>query len=141
MTLNLLIYLFLLSIFLTLTLSLAFKNRGPWNNPMLFFTVHFLTSWSLLLWSGPVRINQNEQPFVTGTAVALIIAIVLAATKIRQEELERLRTLKDSKVVDVVTQSRPNRSRIIPSRYFWGLLTLESLIIIAAYILRFNMLL
>jgi hypothetical protein len=75
---------------------------------------------------------------ITETAVAIIIAIVLAATKISREEWERLRTLKENEVVDVVTQSRTNRSRIMPNRYFWGLLMLESIMIITAYILRYK---
>jgi hypothetical protein len=139
MSAYLLLYLFLLSIILTATFSLALRNRGPWNNPMLFFIVHFLTSWSILLWSGPVYISRHDHPFITGTVVAVIMAIVLAATKIRREELERLRTLKDKKVVNVVTQSRQSRSRILPNSYFWGLLTLESLIIITAYVLRLRL--
>ena len=137
MTLYLLLYLFLLSIFLTFTLTLVLKNRGPWNNPMLFFIIHFLTAWSIVLWSDPVTLHGEPYPFITGTAVSILMALLLAATKTVKGDLEKIRRLEDNQVVEVVTKSRENPARIMPNRYFWGLVLFESLVIIAAYLFKY----
>ena len=135
MALYLLLYLFLLSVFLTSVFTFAFKNRGPWNNPMLFFFILFITSWAISLWSGPVFIQHNSYPILTVSAVTLLIALLLSAARTEKREGKKLRKLTDNSVVNVLPQTETNQSRIIPNVYFWILLTIESILIIAAYII------
>lgn len=136
MTLNLLLYVFLLSVFLTITFSLVFKNLGPWNNPMLFFLIHFLTTWSILLWSEPVIIHDKGYPLLTGTGIAVLIAVFLAATKTLTRDVEKVRRVSDRKLVAVLAQSKEGQGRIMPNRYFWALVILESLIIMSTHLLK-----
>jgi hypothetical protein len=136
MTLNLLLYIFLLSVFLTITFSLVFKNLGPWNNPMLFFLVHFLTTWSILLWSEPVIIHDKGYPLLTGTGLALLIAVFLAATKTMTGDIKKIRRIRDRKLMAVLTQSKEVQRRIMPNRYFWVLVIIESLLIVSTHILK-----
>lgn len=137
MTLYLLLCIFLISVFLTFTFTMVLKNRGPWNNPMLFFLIHFLTSWSIVLWSDPVILNGKSYPFVTGTAIAFLIAVLLAATRTVKADLEKIRRLKDNQIVEVVTKPKEHQARAIPNRYYWGLVVFESLMIMAAYLLKY----
>ncbi len=136
MTLLLLLYLFFLSVFLTATFTLIFKNRGPWNNPMLFFILLFMTSWAISLWSGPVSIQGNSHPFLTVSAITLLITVLLSASRTEKRERQRVRGLTDNSVLNVETKTETGQARIIPNVYFWILLTIESLLIIAAYIIN-----
>jgi hypothetical protein len=137
MSLYLLLYLFLLSVFLTLTFTLIFGNRGPWNNPMMFFLVHFLTSWSIVLWSDPVTLKGISYPYITGAVIAIIMAFFLAATKTMKGNLEKIRRLKDNQLVDVMVNPGGKPARIMPNWFFWGLVLFESLIIMGAYLLKY----
>jgi hypothetical protein len=137
MTLYLLLYIFLLSVFLTITFSLVFKNLGPWNNPMLFFLIHFLTTWSVMLWSEPVIIHDKDYPLITGTGLAVLIAVFLAATKTMTGDIKKIRRVRDRKLMTVLTQSKEAQTRIMPNRYFWALVIIESLLILSTHILKY----
>lgn len=133
MNITLVLYLFLLSVFLTMTFSVILKNRGPWNNPMLSFLVLFLTSWSISLWFGHVTIHNIEYPFISVTGITLLIAVLLAAAKSPYPTRNKLRRIRDSKQVEVVTKPEDRQRGMVPNFYFWGLIIFESLLIIAAY--------
>jgi hypothetical protein len=122
---------------MTFTLTIVFKNRGPWNNPMLFFLIHFLTSWSLVLWSEPFSLDNKPYPVITFTAISILIAVLLAATKTLEGGVEKFRRVKDNHIVQVVTQTKNKQIRLMPNRYFWGLVIFESCLIIAAYLLEY----
>ena len=138
MDLFLLLYLFFLAVFLTFGFTLIFRNRGPWNNPMLFFLVLFLTSWVIILWLGPVSIRGESHPYLSATLFSVLVALLLAATRITKLEKEKVRRLEDKEVVEVVTKAEYRQNRVIPNVFFWVLITLESLMIIAAYSFKFN---
>ena len=138
MSIYLLLYLFFLTVFLTLTFSLIIKNRGPWNNPMLFFLILFLTSWSIFLWLGPADIQDRSYPYASVTGLTVLISMFLAATKTIKTEKNRMRRIRDRKVLEVETKSDYRQERFLPNAYFWLLIIIESLAIITAYFLRFN---
>jgi hypothetical protein len=137
MGLRLVLYLFFISVFLTMTLSLILKNRGPWDNPMLFFLVLFLTSWTILLWFGNVTIRSIEYPFISVTAITLLIAVLLAAARTSRATRNKVRRIRDSKQVEVVTRMEDNRRWMVPNFYYWGLILFESLLIIGAYSMEY----
>jgi hypothetical protein len=122
---------------MTFTFTMVFKNRGPWNNPMLFFLIHLLTSWSIVLWSEPFSLDGKPYPVITITAISILIAALLAATKSLKEEVEKIRRLKDNQIVEVVAQSKNKQTRMMPNRFFWGLVIFESCLIMAAYLLEY----
>jgi hypothetical protein len=133
MGLRLVLYLFFISVFLTMTLSVILKNRGPWDNPMLFFLVLFLTSWTILLWFGNVTIRSIEYPFISVTAITILIAVLLAAARTSRATRNKVRRIRDSKQVEVVTRMEDNQRWMFPNFYYWGLILFESLLIIGAY--------
>jgi hypothetical protein len=132
-----LIFLFLVSLLLTLAINLGLRNRGPWGNPMLFFVVLFMTSWTVLLWTRPVAIDSINYPYISVAMLALLIAILLAATRTPTWGRESVRVLDKNKVVDVVTGPGRRSVRKLPGTWFWILLVMETLLILFAYILKF----
>jgi hypothetical protein len=103
---------------------------------MLFFLILFLTSWSVFLWLGPVYIQSKSYPYASVTGLTILISLFLAATKIIKMEKNRIRRIKDKKVMEVVTKSDFRQERILPNAYFWLLVIIESLVIISAYMFK-----
>jgi hypothetical protein len=132
-----LIFLFLVSILLTITMTTVFRNRGPWENPMLFFLVLFLTSWTVLMWTRPVETGSGIYPYITVASVALLMALLLAATRTPSWGRESMRTLDEKEVVDVITRPGGRAVRKTPGAWFWGLITTETLLILFAYYIKF----
>jgi hypothetical protein len=132
-----LIFLFLVSVLLTITINVVLRNRGPWENPMLFFLVLFLTSWTLLMWTRPVETGSGIYPYITVASVTLLMALLLAATRTPPRGRESMRTLDEKEVVDVITRPRGRVARNPPGAWFWGLITIETLLILFAYYIKF----
>jgi len=137
MNLFLLLCLFFLAIFLTSIFILVIKNMGPWNNPKLFFLVLFMTSWSIIVWLGPVTIQNKSYPFLSVTAVVILITLFLAASNTAKREKNKIRRLKDNKVIEMVTKSEDNQERFIPNIFFWILIMIETILIVAAYLVKY----
>jgi hypothetical protein len=100
---------------------------------MLFLLMLFMTSWTIGLWSGPVTIQHKHYPILTVSAISLLIAMLLSASRTITRERQKVRRITDKSLVNVVTQTETNQGRIIPNVAFWILLTIESILIIAAY--------
>lgn len=134
MDLLLLVFLFLVSLLLTITVTVGFRNRGPWGNPMLYFLVLFMTSWTILTWTGPVETENGPLPYITAGSLAILISILLAAVKINVWEKEKIRKIGDHKVVNV--KAARDVRRIMPNGWFRGLLITETSLIMLAYFLK-----
>ncbi len=129
----LLIFLFLVSILLTITITIVLRNRGPWENPVLFFLTLFLTSWTILVWTKPVEMSSGLYPYISVASLALLISILLAATRTTTSGKESMRTINEEKVVGVITQPESRAPQKIPGVWFWGLVTTETVLILFAY--------
>lgn len=133
MNASLVLYMFFLAVFLTMTFSVILKNRGPWNNPMLFFLALFLTSWTIPLWFGHVTIRDTTYPFVSVTGISILIAVLLAAAKPPRAFRNKVWRIRDRREVEIVTKPEDQQRLMVPNFYYWGLIIFESLLIIAAY--------
>jgi len=140
MDFKLLILLFLIAILLTIIMTVVLKNMGPWNNPMLFFMVLFMTTWTIFLWVEPIRIENTYYPYITAASLAILISILLAAAKTPTLGLGEMRTIKDRKPVDVIAKPTDKLPRVIPNTYFWILMIIETLLILSAYFTKMNIL-
>ena len=98
------IYIFLIVLFMTLIFSLVLRNIGPWNNPMLFFIVLFLTVWSISLWTGSITEANGSRPYIYITGITLLVAMILAATRTTLQQHPKIRMLRDNKPVKAETQ-------------------------------------
>jgi hypothetical protein len=105
---------------------------------MMFFLVLFLTSWSIALWLEPATLQGRSYPFLSTAALVIIIALLLASARTIRLEKNRIRRIKDKKLVEVVTKSNYPRERIIPNKYFWVLIIMETIMIIMGYVLGSN---
>jgi hypothetical protein len=132
MNIYLILYILLLSVFLTITFSVLLKNKGPWGNPVFFFPVLFLTTWAITLWVKPVIRGDAGHSIVFITFVGILLALLVASstTKETKKENAKLRKLKDSKVVEVTTQPEIKTNKSVPNIYYWVLLSLETIVII-----------
>jgi hypothetical protein len=133
----LVIYLFLTVLFVTLLFSLVFKNAGPWNNPMLFFIVLLMTVWTIYLWTNRITAASGSLPYVYIAILTLLIALILAASRTTLQQHLKIRRRRDNKLVQADTLAEEEFSGKIPNIYFWILLIIESLLILAAYILNY----
>ncbi len=130
------IYIFLIVLFMTLIFSLVLRNIGPWNNPMLFFIVLFLTVWSISLWTGSISEANGSRPYIYITGITLLVAMILAATRTTLQQHPKIRMLRDNKPVKAETQPEDRVSGNLPNIFFWILLIIESLLILTAYVLE-----
>jgi hypothetical protein len=140
MDILLLLFLFLFSILLTITITVIFRNRGPWENPMFFFLVLFMTSWTISLWLGTGPSGKVYYQFITVASLAVLISILLAAARTGILRKEKMRKIKNREVVDVVTKPAGKPPSIIPNSYFWGLIIMETLLILSAYFINMDVL-
>jgi hypothetical protein len=135
MNLRLLLFLFLLVVFLTISFTVLLKNRGPWNNPMFFFMTVFMTSWTLSLWLNGVVVKGTPNSYLSVTLIAVLTALMLAGSTVSRKSREKIRRVRDKKLVEVVTRHLDPGERILPNIYYWILLSTESVLIIAGYYL------
>jgi hypothetical protein len=133
MDILLLLFLILFSILLTVTITVFLRNRGPWENPILFFLVLFMTTWTIYLWMGPDTSAKTYHHYISAASLMVLISLLLAAVRINIRGKEKLRKIKDREVVDVVTEPAGKPPRIAPNTYFWILITVETLLILSAY--------
>lgn len=133
MNIYLVFYIFLLSIFLTITFSVLLKNKGPWGNPVLFFLALFMTTWSITLWVKPVLPGNAGHPIVSITFVGILLALLMVSATFRTSRTKnaKLRKLKNSKIVEVETHTETKYGKFNPNIYYWILLSLQTIIIIA----------
>lgn len=135
MNIYLILYILLLSVFLTITFSVLLKNKGPWGNPVFFFLILFLTTWSITLWVKPVFPGDVGHPIVFITFVGILLALLVASSTVKETKKEnaKMRKLKDSKIVEVKTQPETKTSKSVPNIYYWVLLSLETIVIITGH--------
>ena len=137
MDLLMLVIVFLVSVLLTTMITVVFRNRGPWENPMLFFLVLFQTSWTLSLWTQPVETGSGIYPYISAASLTLLISLLLAATRTTTWGQDALQTLDENEVVDVLTRPGKSIPGKKPGGWFWGLIIVETLFILFAYYIKF----
>jgi len=133
MNIYILIYLMLVAIFLALTYSIVLKNRGPWNNPILFFIILFMTTWTISVWFSVLSRDGLPYPFISVSFIALIISALLASGKTSVKGQIKMRKVSDRKIINVETKPYESKNRIVPNIYYWVLIAGESLLIMSAY--------
>jgi hypothetical protein len=74
-----LLFIFLLSLFLTLVFTYLFKVRGPWGRGWAFLMILFLGMWAAAIWLTPVGPTIYNIYWVPQLFIGLLITLLLAA--------------------------------------------------------------
>jgi hypothetical protein len=122
---------FLIALLITVIFTMVFKNRGPWGLFWLFFLIVFLASWSARLWISPLGPMFLGVAWVPILIVAIIFALILAATAIppknpRKEIIE--------KQIGVTTDE--GESSVAFGAFFWVLLIILAVAVIVGYAIK-----
>jgi hypothetical protein len=134
-----LLFLFVSALVFTLVFAILAGNRGPWNNPMFFFLVLFLTSWAITIWMAPNIYETDKATYLYGTGVTAIVALLLAASE--TPFLEPIRKVKSKTRLRKflwISRSNDQALQVRPNVFFWILLAIESCMIMTAYFLQYK---
>lgn len=134
-----LIFLFLNALVFTLLFTMVFGNRGPWNNPMFFFLVLFLTSWTIVLWTGQNIFVNDKLAYLYGSGITAIVALLLAASETPPlEPVGGVPSKTRIRKYQLITKSVGRAFMVRPNVFFWILLAIESCMILVAYFLQYQ---
>lgn len=134
-----LLFLFLDALVFTVLFTMVIGNRGPWNNPMFFFLILFLTSWTLILWLGPNMHEMGNVAYLHGTGVTALVTLLLAATETPHlEPIQRVKSKTGSRKFYLISKNDGRSFLIRPNAFFWILLGIESCMIMLAYFLQYK---